>query len=97
MVGGGPGSFIGEVHLMAASLDGQAHLGAGAFSSDPAKSKTKGHELGLDPNRIYGTYQEMAQDEAAREDGIDFVVIVTPNHLHFDIARVFLEAGFHVV
>jgi len=97
MVGGGPGSFIGEVHLMAASLDGQAHLVAGAFSSDPAKSKTKGHELGLDPNRIYGTYQEMAQDEAAREDGIDFVVIVTPNHLHFDIARVFLEAGFHVV
>ena len=97
MVGGGPGSFIGEVHLMAASLDGQAHLVAGAFSSDPAKSKTKGHELGLDPNRIYGTYQEMAQAEAAREDGIDFVVIVTPNHLHFDIARVFLEAGFHVV
>ena len=97
MVGGGPGSFIGEVHLMAASLDGQAHLVAGAFSSDPAKSKTKGHELGLDPNRIYGTYQEMAQAEAAREDGIDFVVIVTPNHLHFDIARVFLEAEFHVV
>jgi len=97
MVGGGPGSFIGEVHLMAASLDGQAHLVAGAFSSDPAKSKTRGHELGLDPNRIYGTYQEMAQAEAAREDGIDFVVIVTPNHLHFDIARVFLEAGFHVV
>lgn len=97
MVGGGPGSFIGEVHLMAASLDGQAQLVAGAFSSDPAKSKTRGHELGLDPNRIYGTYQEMAQAEAAREDGIDFVVIVTPNHLHFDIARVFLEAEFHVV
>ena len=97
MVGGGPGSFIGEVHLMAAGLDGQAQLVAGAFSSDPAKSKTRGHELGLDPNRIYGTYQEMAQAEAAREDGIDFVVIVTPNHLHFDIARVFLEAEFHVV
>lgn len=97
MVGGGPGSFIGGVHLMAASLDGQAQLVAGAFSSDPAKSKTRGHELGLDPNRIYGTYQEMAQAEAAREDGIDFVVIVTPNHLHFDIARVFLEAEFHVV
>ena len=97
MVGGGPGSFIGEVHLMAAGLDGQTQLVAGAFSSDPAKSKTRGHELGLDPNRIYGTYQEMAQAEAAREDGIDFVVIVTPNHLHFDIARVFLEAEFHVV
>ena len=76
MVGGGPGSFIGEVHLMAAGLDGQTQLVAGAFSSDPAKSKTRGHELGLDPNRIYGTYQEMAQAEAAREDGIDFVVMI---------------------
>jgi predicted dehydrogenase len=97
MVGGGPGAFIGKVHLMAASLDGQAQLVAGVFSSDPAKSKTRGHKLGLDPTRIYETYQEMAQAEAAREDGIDFVVIVTPNHLHFDIACVFLEAEFHVV
>lgn len=97
MVGGGPGAFIGNVHRMAASLDGTMELVAGAFSSDPAKSLAQGKELALASDRCYASFSDMAEKEAAREDGIDFVSIVTPNHMHFPVAKTFLEAGFHVV
>jgi len=97
MVGGGPDAFIGNVHRMAASLDGKMELVAGAFSSDPEKSKIQGNLLGLSPDRSYASYQMMAELELSREDGIDFVSIVTPNHMHFSVAKTFLEAGFHVV
>ena len=99
MIGGGPGAFIGDVHRMAAELDGLARIAAGAFSSDPERSAAKGAEVGLDPARVYGSYAEMAASEAARapERRLDFVIVATPNHLHFDVARAFLEAGFHVV
>ena len=73
MVGGGRGAFIGQVHRMAANLDGKIELVAGAFSSDPEKSKLSGQDFFIDPNRAYGSYEEMAKAEDAREDGIDFV------------------------
>lgn len=97
MVGGGPGAFIGNVHRMAAALDGRMELVAGAFSSDPARSRAQGEELGLETRRTYASFSDMAEAEAAREDGIDFVTIVTPNHMHFPVAKTFLEAGFHVI
>ncbi len=76
MVGGGRGAFIGQIHRMAANLDGKIELIAGAFSSSPEKSKLSGEDFFLDPSRVYGSYQEMATVEAAREDGIDFVSMV---------------------
>ena len=99
MVGGGRDAFIGAVHRMAAWLDGKIDLVAGAFSSDPAKSRASGEDFHLNPNRVYATYQEMAEKEAKLPAGerIDFVSIVTPNHVHFPVAKTFLEAGFHVV
>ncbi len=99
MVGGGPGAFIGEVHRKAAALDGEIELVAGAFSSDPEKTRSVGRTLNLDPGRAYGSYQEMAEAESARPEGdrIDFVSIVTPNHLHFPVAKLFLEHRMHVI
>ncbi|MBU8913540.1 MAG: Gfo/Idh/MocA family oxidoreductase [Spirochaetales bacterium] len=99
MVGGGPDAFIGGVHRIAAAIDGQTELVAGAFSSDPRKSRQQGEVLFLDPSRVYGSYEEMAQKEAALPEGerIDFVSIVTPNHMHFPVARTFIEAGFNVI
>lgn len=97
MVGGGPGSFIGGVHRAAAAVDGGYELVSGSFSSDPAKSQQTGEDLGLDGDRVYSEFYEMAAAEAAREDGIEAVVIVTPNHLHYEVAKVFLEAGIHVI
>src|SRR6056300_1737357 len=97
MVGGGRGAFIGQVHRMAANLDGKIELVAGCFSSDPEKSKLSGEDFFIDPDRAYASYQEMAEKEAARADKIDFVSIVVQNHLHFDVAKCFLEAGFNVV
>src|SRR5690554_2011496 len=99
MVGGGPGAFIGAVHRKAAALDGEIELVAGAFSSDPEKSRQMGAMLHLDPRRVYRSYEEMVEKEAALppEERIDFVSIVTPNHLHYPIAKAFIEAGFHVV
>ncbi len=97
MVGGGPDSFIGDVHRRAIALDGKIKIVAGAFSSSKDKSVETGDKLGLDKNRVYSTYQEMAEEEANRPDGIDFVVIVTPNFLHYDIAKKFLENGISVV
>jgi predicted dehydrogenase len=97
MVGGGPGAFIGEIHRSAAALDGALDLVAGAFSSDPEKSRRQGEALRLDPDRVYDTYEEMARREAEREDGIDAVSIVTPNFLHYEVASTFLDEGVHVI
>lgn len=99
MVGGGPGAFIGAVHRRAASMDGLAELVAGAFSSDAEKSRQQGRALSLDDGRVYGSFEEMAEREAALPDDrrIDFVSIVTPNHMHYPVARAFIERGFHVV
>jgi predicted dehydrogenase len=99
MVGGGRDAFIGGVHRMAARLDGEIELVAGAFSSDPEKSKRSGEDLSLESDRVYRDYQTMVETEARLPVGkrIDFVSIVTPNHLHFPIAKLFLEAGFNVV
>lgn len=97
MVGGGDGAFIGGVHRMAARLDGRWDLAAGAFSSEAARSRAFGRSLGLDEDRCYGDWQEMAKAEAARADRIDAVAIVTPNHLHHGPAKAFLEAGIAVI
>jgi len=99
MVGGGRGAFIGAVHRMAANLDGQIELVAGAFSSDPKKSKLSGKDFHLDPSRVYSSYEEMAEKEATlpADERIDFVSIVVRNNLHFSVAKRFLEAGFNVV
>jgi len=99
MVGGGPGAFIGAVHRRAATLDGLAMLVAGAFSSDRDKSRAQGQELHLDPRRVYDSYEAMAEREAALPEGerIDFVSIVTPNHLHYRVAKAFIERGIHII
>ena len=95
MVGGGPGAFIGDVHRRAMRMDGLATLVAGVFSSDPDKSRAHAATLGVE--RAYGSFEEMAEAEAQREDGIDVVSIVTPNWLHFPAAMAFIERGIHVV
>jgi predicted dehydrogenase len=97
MVGGGHGAYIGGVHRLAARLDDCYEFVAGALSSDPQRAVDSGCELRLDPTRSYSDYREMARVEAQREDGIDVVAIVTPNHLHAPIATAFLEAGIHVI
>jgi len=99
MVGGGEGAFIGAVHRKAALMDGEIELVCGAFDEVPEKARAFGKKLFLEPERSYGTYQEMAEKEAALGEDVrmDFVSIVTPNHMHFPIAKTFLEAGFHVV
>lgn len=98
MVGGGRDAFIGAVHHRAAILDRNVELVAGCFSSTPEKSKASGKDLYLPDNRIYGTYQEMIEGESKLPEGerIDFVSIVTPNHMHYPIAKAFVEAGFNV-
>ena len=97
MVGGGPDAFIGDVHRKAARMDGKIDIVAGAFSSQPAKSRQTGEALCLDPARVYDSYTQMIEQEARREDPIDFVAVVTPNNSHFAIARDALQAGLHVM
>ena len=97
MVGGGQGAFIGGVHRMAARLDDRYEFVAGALSSQPERARASAAELHVAPDRSYTDYREMAQREAEREDGIDAVAIVTPNHLHAPIARAFLDAGIDVI
>ncbi|UOB19181.1 Gfo/Idh/MocA family protein [Abyssalbus ytuae] len=99
MVGGGKGSFIGDVHRKAASIDGMIELVCGAFSSTPEKSIQSGKELYLPQNRCYGTFEEMIkkEKELPEEERMDFVSIVTPNYMHFAPAKMALENGFHVV
>ena len=99
MVGGGRDAFIGPVHRIAAQMDNKIELVCGAFSSTPEKSRLSGQDLLLPPERVYGTYQEMLQKEAALPGGdrMDFVSIVTPNSTHYPVAMAALDAGFHVV
>lgn len=97
MVGGGQGAFIGAVHRIAARLDDQYELVAGALSSSADKALASGRELGLADDRIYDSFEAMARAESARDDGIEAVAIVTPNHLHAPIATAFLKAGIHVI
>jgi predicted dehydrogenase len=97
MVGGGQGAFIGAVHRIAARLDDDYQLLAGALSSDAQRALDSGRQLGLADDRCYADYRLMATAEAAREDGIEAVAIVTPNHVHFPVAKAFLEAGIHVI
>lgn len=97
MVGGGNDAFIGGVHRIAARIDGRFDLVAGALSSTAEKSKASGAALGLDPDRCYGDFTEMAKREARLKNGIEAVAIVTPNHVHFAAAREFLKRGIHVI
>ncbi len=97
MVGGGQGAFIGGVHRIAARLDDHYELVSGCFSSTAERSRASAAELGVAPERAYASFAEMAKAEKARDDGIDVVSIVTPNHVHFPAAAAFLEAGIHVI
>jgi predicted dehydrogenase len=97
MVGGGQGAFIGAVHRLAARMDDRYQFVAGALSSDAARAKASGQELGLAADRIYGDFRDMAKAESRRKDGIEAVAIVTPNHMHFPAAKAFIEAGLHVI
>lgn len=99
MVGGGRDAFIGAVHRKAMALDGQIELVAGALSSEPEKARASGRELGLADDRNHGNWQALLTDELSRppSERVDFVSIVTPNHVHFAVAAAFVEAGFHVV
>jgi predicted dehydrogenase len=97
MVGGGRDAFIGAVHRIASRIDGHYQLVAGAFSSTAEKSKASGRDLGLPDDRIYGDFTEMAKREARLKTGIDAVAIVTPNHMHYPVAREFLKRGIHVI
>ncbi|MEQ9103364.1 MAG: Gfo/Idh/MocA family oxidoreductase [Rhodothermales bacterium] len=106
MLGGGPGAFIGAVHRMAARMDGEIELVAGAFSSRPEASAAMGRELYLDPDRVYDSWEQLLDAEAERAENaasnpsaapLDFVAIVTPNGLHYPMARRALERGFDVI
>ena len=97
MVGGGQGGFIGAVHRLAARLDDAWELVAAAPSSNPERARASGADLRLAADRVYTDFHAMALAEAARSDAIDAVAIVVPNHLHFEVARAFLEAGIHVL
>jgi predicted dehydrogenase len=97
MVGGGPGSFIGPVHRLAAELDGEIAMVAGAFSANPARSTEAGLGYGVAPDRAYASFREMIAAEAGRGDGARLVVVATPNHLHLPVAVAALEAGLAVV
>jgi predicted dehydrogenase len=97
MVGGGQGAFIGAVHRLAARMDDEYEFVAGALSADPKKAQASGRDLGLSADRIYSDYKAMAKAEAKRADGIEVVAIVTPNHMHYPIAKAFIDAGIHVI
>jgi len=98
MVGGGRDAFIGGVHRRAAMLEGNVELVSGAFSSTPEKSKASGRDLLLPEERVYGSYEEMIAKESAlsEDERIDFVSVVTPNHMHYPVAKAFVDAGYHV-
>ncbi|OKS85570.1 hypothetical protein RG47T_1016 [Mucilaginibacter polytrichastri] len=99
MIGGGQGAFIGAVHRIAARIDDEYELVCGAFSSDPVKAKASGIALGLDENRIYGSYKELIEKEKQlpEDERVQVISIVTPNHVHFEPSKMALENGFHVV
>ncbi|MEP4292888.1 MAG: Gfo/Idh/MocA family oxidoreductase, partial [Rhizobiaceae bacterium] len=97
MVGGGQGAFIGGVHRIASRIDDHFELVAGALSSDADRARASGAELGLAEDRSYGNYLDMAKREARLKNGIQAVSIVTPNNMHFPVAREFLKRGIHVI
>src|SRR5690606_13031048 len=97
MVGGGRGAFIGAVHRIAARIDDRFELVAGALSSKPDLAKASAEDLHIAADRAYGSYEEMIRAENNRADGIQAVVIVTPNHMHFPVAKACLEAGIDVI
>ncbi|BES73269.1 Gfo/Idh/MocA family oxidoreductase [Marinobacter nanhaiticus D15-8W] len=97
MIGGGQGAFIGGVHRMAARLDDRYELIAGVFSARPDVNRASASELRIDPSRCYDDVSELIAGESGRDDGVQAVAIVTPNHLHFDAAKACLEAGLHVI
>ena len=97
MVGGGRDAFIGGVHRIASRIDDRFELIAGAFSSTPEKSRASGEDLGLDPARVYDDFSHMAKREGRLKNGIEAVAIVTPNHMHYPVAREFLKRGIHVI
>jgi predicted dehydrogenase len=97
VIGGGPGSFIGAMHRQAARLDDRYEIVTGILSSDPARSKKAGVELGLAPDRLYSSVQELLDAEAARKDGVDVIAIMTPNDSHFEYSMAALEHGFDVI
>ena len=97
LIGGGPGSFIGAMHRQAARRDDRYEIVTGVLSSNPEKSKQAGLELGMDPDRLYSSVQEMLESESAREDAVDVVAIMTPNDSHFDYSIAALEHGFDVI
>ncbi|WP_207435779.1 Gfo/Idh/MocA family protein [Sabulibacter ruber] len=99
MIGGGQGAFIGAVHRIAARIDGEYELVCGAFSSNPEKSKASGELLGLSPERVYGSYQELYEKEKQlpEDQRVQVISIVTPNHVHFEPTKLALESGFHVI
>src|SRR5687767_12840200 len=99
MIGGSTEAFIGAVHRKAAALDGEIELVCGAFSSDPKKSKATGQALYIDPKRVYDSYAEMIEKEKLlpENERMQFVSIVTPNHVHLAPAQMALENGFHVI
>jgi predicted dehydrogenase len=97
MVGGGQGAFIGAVHRLAARMDDQYALVAGALASDSERARASGIALGLPADRSYGSYAEMFLGEKSRPDGIEAVAIVTPNHVHYEAAKEFLKRGIHVI
>lgn len=99
MVGGGIGSMIGDIHRCALNLDNKYELICGAFSANALKSQELGKTLGLDPNRVYSSYEEMFANELtlSQDKRIEVVSILTPNHLHFDVAKIALHSDFHVI
>src|SRR5437016_5375050 len=97
IVGGGPGSNIGETHRYAARLDDRYALVTGVFASDPDRSRVFAAALDIAPERRYGSWQEMAEQETRREDGLEVVSIMTPNNSHYAIAKAFLEQGIDVI
>ncbi|WP_181305851.1 Gfo/Idh/MocA family protein [Rufibacter sp. XAAS-G3-1] len=99
MIGGGQGAFIGAVHRIAARIDGEYELVCGAFSSNPEKSRASGQLLGISPDRVYGSYQELYEKEQQLPEGqrVQVISIVTPNHVHFEPTKLALESGFHVI
>ncbi|MBX2881231.1 MAG: Gfo/Idh/MocA family oxidoreductase [Granulosicoccus sp.] len=97
LIGGGKGSQIGDAHRIGSSMDGCFSLAAGALDIDAAKGKRYARELGVAPDRAYGTWQEMLEGERSRDDGIQLVTVATPNATHYEIAKAFLEAGIHVL
>ncbi len=97
LIGGGQGAFIGRVHATAAILDNRAELVAGALSSDPDRAKASAPAYDIAADRAYGSYGDLVESESARDDGVDFISIATPNHTHFPIAKAALEAGINVI